>query len=115
MGFGVISLEDGKACSLKQSVMRNCFFSASFLISLFPFWGWLFALLLVVSFSLFELYLLVKWDSAHRFGDVVADTTVIGDDQFREDLKKKKVIWMNPNTSRFVQKVWEKNEKTRNC
>jgi hypothetical protein len=45
-----------------------------------PFWGWILCVLLSIPLSFLELYFLFKLDSAHRLGDVMADTTVVGND-----------------------------------
>ena len=74
IGFAVISLEDGMPCSVKQSFIRNL-----------P--------LIIPPCVLLEIYLLFKLDSGHRLGDVMADTTVIGNDPDRIDLQKAQESW----------------------
>lgn len=93
MGFAVISLEDGKPCSLKQSAIRNLPFIIPLSIALIPFWGWIISSLLLVPLVFLEIYLLFKLDSTHRLGDVMADTTVIANDPNRVDLRKNKESW----------------------
>lgn len=93
MGFAVISLEDGKPCSTKQSVIRNLPFLIPMIFALIPLWGWIFSSILLIPLVILELYLLFKLDSTHRLGDVMADTTVIADDPNRVDLRKNKESW----------------------
>ena len=96
IGFAVISLEDGSPCSVKQSMIRNLPFLIPMGFALIPFWGWIFSSLLAIPLILLELYLLFKLDSGHRLGDVMADTSVIGNDQNRIDLRKAKESWFGP-------------------
>ena len=42
-----------------------------------------------------EVYFLFKKNSAHRLGDIMADTTVIADDGMRLDLRKQKTPWFD--------------------
>lgn len=94
MGFQVVSLKDGKPCSVKQSIIRNLPFLIPIGFAIIPFWGWIFSIIFL-NLILIELYLLFKIDSAHRLGDVMADTTVIADDPNRADLKKNKDSWFD--------------------
>ena len=95
MGFGVISLEDGSPCSTKQSFIRNLPFTVPLFFLIFPFWGWIFSGIFAVPLALMEVYFLFKKNSAHRLGDIMADTTVIADDGMRLDLRKKKTPWFD--------------------
>lgn len=97
MGFAVISLEDGKPCSLKQSIIRNLPFLIPIFFAIIPFWGWIFALLLGVPLLILEIYLLHKLDSGHRLGDVMADTSVMANDGTAEQIKKRKDSWFDPD------------------
>ena len=78
MGFLVISLEDGGPCTLKQSVIRNLPILIPWGFLVIPFWGWILAFLLGVPLVAMETYLISKINSGHRLGDVMADTSVIG-------------------------------------
>ena len=78
MGFSVISLEDGGPCTLKQSIIRNLPFLIPWGLLIIPFWGWFLAFLLSVPLLALEIYLISKINSGHRLGDVMADTSVIG-------------------------------------
>ena len=80
LGFRVVSLQDKKACRLQQSIYRNLPFMIPTIFAIIPIWGWIFSLLILVPFSILELYLIVTLSSGHRLGDVMADTTVIRDD-----------------------------------
>jgi uncharacterized RDD family membrane protein YckC len=95
MGFGVISLVDGSPCSTKQSFIRNLPFTVPLFFLIFPFWGWIFSGIFAVPLALMEVYFLFKKNSAHRLGDIMADTTVIADDGMRLDLRKQKTPWFD--------------------
>lgn len=90
VGMAVLSLKDGGPCSVKQSCIRNLPFFVALLHFLIPFWGHYWGLFALGVFCFGELYFLLKLKSGHRFGDVMADTTVIADDPFREDIQKEK-------------------------
>ena len=96
MGFSVISLIDGKPCSRKQSLIRNLPILVPLSFCVLSFWGWIFAAVLATPLFFLELYLMFKLDSAHRLGDVMADTTVIANDAQRVDLRQKKESWYDP-------------------
>ncbi|MBT4793161.1 MAG: hypothetical protein HON90_16430 [Halobacteriovoraceae bacterium] len=93
MGFSVISLVDGKPCSTKQSFIRNLPLSIPLVFAIIPPWGIIFCTILLFPLVLLELYLLFKLDSGHRLGDVMADTTVIGNDPNRVDIQKAQQSW----------------------
>lgn len=93
MGFAVISLEDGKPCSVKQSAIRNLPIIIPLAIAIVPIWGWIFAFLIGVPLILLEVYLLYKLDSGHRLGDVMADTSVMANDGTAAQIKKRKDSW----------------------
>ena len=93
MGFSVISLEDGKPCSLKQSIIRNLPIMIPMAFAVIPLWGWIFCSILAVPLMLLEVYLLFKLDSGHRLGDVMADTSVIANDPNRIDVRKAQQGW----------------------
>ena len=80
MGLAVISLEDGKSCSMRQSLIRNLPLLVPLAIGIIPFWGWFFTIGLGVPLLALEIYLIYHLDSGHRFGDVMADTTVMAND-----------------------------------
>lgn len=96
MGFAVVSLVDGSPCSIKQSFVRNLPLFIPIVLLIIPVWGWFLSFILGIPMMLLELYLLFKVESGHRLGDVMADTTVIANDQHREDIKKKNQGWFNP-------------------
>jgi uncharacterized RDD family membrane protein YckC len=77
MGFTVISLEDGKPCSIKQSVVRNMPIMVPLFFAIIPIWGVIISVLLGLPLIILELYLILKLDSGHRLGDVMADTSVV--------------------------------------
>lgn len=93
IGFAVVSLEDGKPCSLKQSFIRNLPLTLPLSLFIIPFWGFILGTLLGIPLLILELYLMLQLDSGHRLGDVMADTTVIANDPTRELRKKKRNTW----------------------
>ena len=90
MGFSVISLEDGGPCTLKQSVIRNLPILIPWGLLVIPFWGWFLAFLLSVPLFALEIYLISKINSGHRLGDVMADTSVIG--QSSDPIESKEIV-----------------------
>jgi len=99
MGFAVKSLEDGSPCSYKQSLVRNLPFVLPLSIAIVPFWGWILGGLLAVALIGLELYLLYNLDSGHRLGDVMADTSVMANDDNFVGIKNKKTTWFGSNTT----------------
>ena len=95
IGFSVISLEDGKPCTVKQSFVRNLPLVIPITFAIIPPWGFIFCFVLLIPLVALEIYLLFKLDSGHRLGDVMADTTVIGNDPNRIDLRKAQESWFN--------------------
>lgn len=90
IGFRVISLEDGSPCSVKQSFIRNLPIIVPLVVSIVPLWGWVLGPLIGLPFMGLEIYLLFKLDSGHRLGDVMADTTVMANDDTKELAEQKK-------------------------
>ena len=99
LGFRVISLKDGSPCSLKQSIYRNLPFVIPLAFAIIPFWGWAFSLLLLAPLCLLELYLIFGLDSGHRLGDVMADTTVMGNASHGSELAKSKESWFSTKSN----------------
>jgi len=95
MGFGVISLVDGTPCNTGQSFIRNLPFTVPLFFLVFPLWGWIFAAVFALPLSAMEVYFLFSGKSAHRLGDLMADTTVIANDGTRLDLRKTKDPWFD--------------------
>lgn len=95
MGFGVISLIDGSPCSTWQSFIRNLPFTIPLCFLVFPFWGWVFSAVFALPLAAMEVYFLFRGDTAHRLGDIMADTTVIANDGTRLDLRKNKSSWFD--------------------
>ena len=93
IGFQVISLEDGSPCSIKQSFVRNLPIIVPLLFAIIPIWGVLFTFLLGVPIIALEVYLIYKLDSGHRLGDVMADTTVMANDDTLSQIKNRKTSW----------------------
>lgn len=100
MGFAVKSLEDGSPCSFRQSIVRNLPFTVPLLIAIvMPIIGWILGAILGVVLIGFELYLLYNLDSGHRLGDVMADTSVMANDDNFEGIKNRKTSWFTSNTT----------------
>ncbi len=93
MGFRVKSLIDGAPCSLKQSVVRNFPLTLPMVFFFLPVWGWILGGILIILLFGFELYLLYSLDSGHRLGDVMADTSVMANDDHYMGLKNQKADW----------------------
>lgn len=100
MGFAVKSLEDGQPCSYKQSAIRNLPFSIPLFIALvLPIIGLVIGAILGVALIGFELYLLYNLDSGHRLGDVMADTSVMANDDHSFGIKNQKTNWFTSSTN----------------
>lgn len=99
MGFAVKSLEDGSPCSIKQSCIRNLPFSIPLFFAVIPFWGWILAILIGIALIGLEIYLLYNLDSGHRLGDVMADTSVMANDDNFAGLKHQKTEWFTAKNS----------------
>jgi uncharacterized RDD family membrane protein YckC len=102
MGFAVKSLEDGSPCSYKQSVVRNLPFILPLILAIVPFWGWILGGILAVALIGLELYLLYNLDSGHRLGDVMADTSVMANDDNFVGVKNSKTSWFATKTSTTI-------------
>ncbi len=89
LGIRVVDLEEGTPCSVRQSFVRNIPLLIPFLFSFFGGWGWVITILSLLPLSLLELYLVMKLDSFHRVGDILAQTTVIGNDPHCEKHQEK--------------------------
>ena len=89
MGLAVISLDDGTPCSVQQSVVRNLPFLVPMVFGILPFWGWIFTLGLGIPLLALEIYLIYGLDSGNRFGDVMADTTVMAINGDKETVSRK--------------------------
>ncbi|MCB9094424.1 MAG: RDD family protein [Halobacteriovoraceae bacterium] len=101
IGIRVVDLNEATPCSLKQSVFRNLpLVLPLFLVFVGGFVTFL-GLILFIGITSFEVYLILKLDSFHRVGDVIAETTVIANDPTNESEKTK---------TGYIQ--WEKTETT---
>ena len=99
MGFAVKSLEDGAPCSYKQSIIRNLPFIIPLFLAIVPFWGWILGGILAIALVGLELYLLYNLDSGHRLGDVMADTSVMANDDNFVGVKNRKSSWFAAKTT----------------
>ena len=77
LGFRVISIEDGSVCTFKQSAIRNLPLALPLFLSIIPLWGWILTILIGLPAVGLELYLMMRLESSHRLGDVMADTTIV--------------------------------------
>lgn len=102
MGFAVKSLEDGSPCSYKQSAIRNLPFVLPLVLAIVPFWGWILGGILGLALVGLELYLLYNLDSGHRLGDVMADTSVMANDDNFVGVKNRKSSWFSPNSTTTI-------------
>jgi uncharacterized RDD family membrane protein YckC len=102
MGFAVKSLEDGSPCSFKQSLVRNLPFILPLVLAIVPFWGWILGGILCAALVGLELYLLYNLDSGHRLGDVMADTTVMANDDNFVGVKNRKTSWFDSKTTTTI-------------
>ncbi len=102
MGFAVKSLEDGSPCSYKQSAIRNLPFILPLFLAIVPFWGWILGGILGVALVGLELYLLYNLDSGHRLGDVMADTSVMANDDNFVGVKNRKASWFATKTTTTI-------------
>ncbi len=102
MGFAVKSLEDGSPCSFKQSLVRNLPFILPLVLAIVPFWGWILGGILCIALVGLELYLLYNLDSGHRLGDVMADTTVMANDDNFVGVKNRKTSWFDSKTTTTI-------------
>ena len=102
MGFAVKSLEDGAPCSYKQSIIRNLPFLLPLTLAIVPFWGWILGGILGIALVGLELYLLYNLDSGHRLGDVMADTSVMANDDNFVGVKNRKSSWFATKTSTTI-------------
>lgn len=63
--------------SLKESAIRNAPVGIITFFAIFPFWGWILAVLLGIPLFLVELVLMIRANKRQRLGDAMADTIVI--------------------------------------
>src|SRR5690606_39227145 len=89
LGIRVIDINERTPCSLRQSFVRNIPVFAPLMFSTISGWGWVIALFGFIPMCALEIYLIMKVDSFHRVGDVLAETTVIGNDPHGEEKRNK--------------------------
>lgn len=102
MGFAVKSLKDGSPCSYKQSIIRNLPFVLPLSLAIVPFWGWILGGFLAIALIGLELYLLYNLDSGHRLGDVMADTSVMANDDNFAGVKNRKTSWFQAKSTTTI-------------
>jgi uncharacterized RDD family membrane protein YckC len=99
IGFSVISLIDGSPCSLRQSIVRNLPIMLPLFFAIIPIWGMIISILIGIPLFVFELYLLFKLDSGHRLGDVMADTSVMGQNTEMKIKSQTSTSWFDEGTN----------------
>lgn len=80
LGLRVISLIDAESCTFKQSFVRNLPVFAPLVFTFAEGWGGLISFLTLIPIYSIEIYLIIDPKSYHRMGDILAETTVIGND-----------------------------------
>lgn len=73
IGLRVISTVTDKACSVRESILRNFMLCTGILLWKIPLVGWIFMILILA----FEFVMLLGSKEGMRFGDEIAKTTVI--------------------------------------
>ena len=82
VGLKVVDLNTGKeGIHWRQSVLRNLPVGVVTFFGMIAFWGWFIALFLGLPVISFEIYLMLKNDRGHRFGDILGRTQVIQFDE----------------------------------
>ena len=61
----------------RQSALRNLPIGVVTFFGMIPFWGWIISLFLGFPILGVEIYLMLKNEKGHRFGDVLGQTQVI--------------------------------------
>src|SRR6185437_5518384 len=75
-GLQVINLKTRAPASARDSVIRNSPVGFATFFAIIPIWGWLILILVGLPLMIMEIYLIVRVESGHRLGDVMADTEV---------------------------------------
>lgn len=83
IGLKVVSLDNEKQCSFRDSILRNCIFGIGYLLYKIPFLGWIF----ILTIFLFEFIILLGSKEKMRLGDEIAKTIVIVTDTGAETVK----------------------------
>lgn len=98
IGFSVVSLIDGSPCNCTESFIRNLPFTLPFCAFLIPdpLIGFIFFCFLFPPCAVLEAYLIYKIDAGLRMGDLLADTTVMAQDNNQKIFASK--IPNSPNT-----------------
>lgn len=73
IGLRVVSSQEDRGCSIKESILRNLIFVAGLALWKIPFIGWIFIALSIG----FELILILGSKDGMRLGDEIAKTKVI--------------------------------------
>ncbi len=79
-GFKVIDLETGNYCTAIQSILRNFILTIPFAFFLGGFIGAIIGFIMVFLIWGFEAYLVLTLGSFKRFGDIIANTSIIAND-----------------------------------
>jgi uncharacterized RDD family membrane protein YckC len=76
-GLEVVNALTGGRCRLKQSIIRNAPIGVVTFLAIFPFWGWILAVLVGIPVFAVEITLIIRANRSQRLGDVMADTEVV--------------------------------------
>ncbi len=76
-GLEVVNAQTGGRCRLRQTVIRNAPIGVVTFLAIFPFWGWILAVLVGIPIFAVEITLILRAERSQRLGDVMADTEVV--------------------------------------
>ncbi|GBE31127.1 RDD family protein [bacterium BMS3Bbin05] len=77
LGLQVISLKSKRACSIRDSILRNMPFAVGLAALKVPLVGWI----LFICICLLELILMIGSADSLRIGDLIANTSVVARDR----------------------------------
>lgn len=77
MGLQVWNTVTRSPAGLRDSVIRNTPVGVVTFFAIIPVWGWLILGIVGIPLLLMEVYLMIRYDSGHRLGDVMGDTEVV--------------------------------------
>jgi uncharacterized RDD family membrane protein YckC len=77
LGIKIKHLHGVARISLKRSIIRNAPVGIAMFFAIFPFWGWILAILVGGPLFLIEIILIIRAQNRQRLGDVMSDTVVV--------------------------------------
>jgi len=81
IGLRVVENEKNLPCDYIKSILRNLPIGLVFLFAIIPFIGWLLFITVGLLIIVFECYLMFTEEGGARIGDILADTTVKGEEK----------------------------------